>query len=57
MRNKQSAERLMVERWPKLKKRAEQATEPETLIEILEEIDELLFRVEMKIAAQSGRTC
>lgn len=56
MRNKQTAEQLMSERWPKLKKRAQDETEPEKVVAILEEIDELLFSVEMKIAAQSGRT-
>jgi|HubBroStandDraft_1064217.scaffolds.fasta_scaffold16014_5 hypothetical protein len=56
MKNKQALERLMTERWPKLKKRAQNENNPEKLIAILEEIDDLLFSVEMRIAAQSGRT-
>jgi hypothetical protein len=56
MKNKQALERLMTERWPKLKKRAQNENDPEKLIAILEEIDDLLFSVEMRIAAQSGRT-
>jgi len=46
----------MSERWPQLKKRAQNETQPEKLIAVLEEIDELLFSVEMRIAAQSGQT-
>jgi hypothetical protein len=56
MRNNKSAEQLMSERWPQLKKRAQNETQPEKLIAVLEEIDELLFSVEMRIAAQSGQT-
>ncbi len=56
MKNKQALERLMTERWPKLKKRAQNENNPEKLITILEEIDDLLFSVEMRIAADSGRT-
>jgi hypothetical protein len=54
MRNNRSVERLISERWPQLKKRAENETLPEKLIAILDEIDDLLFCVEMRIAAQSG---
>ncbi len=56
MKTKQALERLMTERWPKLKKRAQNENNPEKLIVILEEIDDLLFSVEMRIAAQSGPT-
>jgi hypothetical protein len=56
MKNKQALERLMTERWPKLKKRAQNENNPEKLIALLEEIDDLLFSVEMSIAAQNGRT-
>ncbi len=56
MTNKLELERLLSERWPKLKKRAQHEKNPERLIVILEEIDDLLFSVEMRIAAQSGRT-
>jgi len=55
MKNRQALERLMTERWPKLKKRAQNEDNPEKLITILEEIDDLLFSVEMRVAAQSGR--
>jgi hypothetical protein len=56
MKNRQARERLMTERWPKLRNRAQNENNPEKLIAILEEIDDLLFSVEMRIAAQSGRT-
>ncbi len=56
MKNNQSLERLMSERWPKLKKRARNENDPEKLIAILEEIDDLLFIVEMRVAAQNRRT-
>jgi hypothetical protein len=56
MKNRQALERLMSERWPKLKKRAQNERNTEKLIVILEEIDDLLFSVEMRIAAQRGRT-
>lgn len=56
MKNPQPLERLMSERWPKLRKRAQHENNPEKLIAILEEIDDLLFIVEMRIAAQSGQT-
>lgn len=56
MTNKEELERLLTGRWPKLKKRAQHEENPEKLIAILEEIDDLLFSVEMRIAAQRGRT-
>ena len=56
MKDKHSLELIMSERWPKLKKRAEQETDVEKLIAILEEIDDVLFSVEMRVAAESGRT-
>ena len=46
-------ERLISERWPKLKFRAETEKNPEKLIAILEEIDDLLFNLEMRIASQN----
>jgi hypothetical protein len=45
----------MSERWPKLKKRVQHERDPQKLIAILEDIDDLLFNVEMRIAAQSGK--
>ena len=47
MKNKQSLERLISERWPKLKKRAQIENNPEKIVAILEEIDDLLFNLEM----------
>ena len=49
-------EHLVLEQWPKLKKKAQGETDPERLIAILEEIDDLLFNMEMTIAALNGRT-
>ncbi len=55
MKSKPGPEELMFEQWPKLKKRAQHERNPEKLIAILEEIDDLLFNLEMRIAARSGR--
>src|ERR1700685_431935 len=55
MKNRQAVEWLVSERWPKLKKRAENEKEVEKLIAILEENDDGLFSVEMRVAAESGR--
>lgn len=52
MESKRGPEQLMSERWPKLKKRAQHERDPQKLISILEDIDDLLFNVEMRIAAQ-----
>jgi hypothetical protein len=54
MKNEQDLGQLMSEQWPKLKKRAQHQRNPEKLIAILEEIDDLLFNLEMRIAAQNG---
>ncbi len=55
MSRKRGMEHLVSERWPKLRERAIRETSPEKLIAVLEEIDDLLFNLEMRIAAQSGR--
>jgi len=55
MKKKQEFEKLITERWPKLKKKAENEENPEKILAILEEIDDLLFKFEMRIAAQNGR--
>ncbi len=47
---------LVSERWPTLKKRAENENDLDKLIAILEEIDDVLFNVEMRVAAESWRT-
>lgn len=49
-------ERLISEQWPKLKKKAQNEIDPERLIAVLEEIDDLLFSLEMTIAAQDRNT-
>jgi hypothetical protein len=53
MNNQKGAERLISQRWPKLKKRAQNENNPEKLIAILEEIDDLLSNLEMRIASQN----
>ncbi|MFZ0199476.1 MAG: hypothetical protein WAL05_09830 [Candidatus Sulfotelmatobacter sp.] len=45
------------QRWPKLKKRAQRETNPEKLILLLEEIEDLLFNLEMRLASQYGKRC
>ena len=55
MKSEQGLEQLMSEQWPELKKRAQHERNPEKLIALLEEIDDLLFNLEMRIAARSGR--
>lgn len=54
--NSHRVERLISEQWPKLKKKAQNETDPERLIAVLEEIDDLLFSLEMTIAAQGRNT-
>ena len=56
MTRKRGIEHVMSERWPKLRERAERETDPEKLIAILEEIDDVLFNLEMRVAAQSRQT-
>jgi hypothetical protein len=51
MRSRKIVDRLISERWPDLKKRAEQETDHEALINLIEEIDELLVHLEQRIAA------
>jgi hypothetical protein len=49
MKNVRETERIISERWPKLKKSAMNEGDPEKLITILEEIDDLLFVLEARI--------
>jgi len=51
MRSMKIVDRLISERWPNLKKRAEQETDHEALIALLGEIDDLLVHLEQRIAA------
>jgi hypothetical protein len=55
MKSKRGLEHLISERWPRLKERAQHERNPQKLIAILEEIDDLLFNLEMRIASQRGR--
>lgn len=57
MKRKKRLDLLISERWPKLKKRAQNETSPEKLIPILEEIEDLLFNLEMRLASQYGKRC
>jgi len=50
MRSMKIVDRLVSERWPGLKKRAEQETDHEALVELLGEIDDLLVHLEQRIA-------
>ncbi len=52
MENMQKVKRLILERWPRLRERAQNEKNPERLIAIFEEIDDFLFNLEMRIAAQ-----
>jgi hypothetical protein len=51
MRNTKIVDRLISQRWPELKKWAEQETDQEALIALIEEIDDLLALLERRIAA------
>lgn len=53
MNSMKGVERLISQRWPKLKRRAQNENNPEKLIAILEEIDDLLSNLEMRIASQN----
>lgn len=50
MKRTEKMERLISERWPKLKRKAQHEIDPEKLIPIIEEIDDLLFMLEMRFA-------
>jgi hypothetical protein len=51
MKSSKRVETLISERWPKLKKRAQNENSLEKLIAILEEIDDLLFNLEKRVGA------
>lgn len=51
MRNTKIVRRLVSQPWPELKKWAEQETDQEALIALIEEIDDLLALLERRIAA------
>jgi hypothetical protein len=54
MKNVKEIDRLIEKRWPKLKRRAQNERNPGKLITILEEIEDMLFLLEMRIAAHHG---
>ena len=54
MKNVKDIDRLIEKRWPKLKRRAQNERNPGKLITILEDIEDLLFLLEMRIAAHHG---
>lgn len=54
-RNQEQMEQLMAERWQSLKTRAQNERNAEKLIKLLEEIDDLLFNVEMIVAVEYGQ--
>jgi hypothetical protein len=47
-------EQHVSEQWPKLKQKAQNERSLEKLIGILEEIDDLLFKLELRIAVEGG---
>ena len=51
--NTKGAERLITQRWPKLKKKLHNENDPRKLLSILQEIDDLLSNLEMRMAAQT----
>ncbi len=56
MKNQKRIGKLISERWPKLKNRAQNENNPEKLISILEEIDDLLSTLEVRIASENTRS-
>ncbi len=55
MNSTKEIESLISEQWPKLKKRAQNEIDPDKLIAIIEEIDDLLFILEMRFAGTARR--
>ena len=55
MKNTKGSEPTISERWPELRKEAQNETDPEKLILILEEIEDLLFNLEMRLASEYGK--
>jgi hypothetical protein len=56
MNHTKRIDQLVSKRWPKLKKRLQNEENPGKLIAILEEIDDLLFIIETRVAGQSTVT-
>jgi hypothetical protein len=51
MRSAKKTDCLISERWPELKRRAENESDPAKLITIIQEIDDLLFMLDLKFGA------
>lgn len=56
MTHPEGIDKLISTKWPELKKKAQNEGDPDKLIAILEEIDDLLFIIELRIAGQSRPT-
>ena len=56
MNHTKRIDQLVSKRWPKLKKKLQNEENPGKLIAILEEIDDLLFIIETRVAGQSTVT-
>lgn len=54
MKRTKGVERLISERWPKLKERAQNEDDPEKLIPILEEVEDLLLNLEIRFGAEAN---
>lgn len=53
MKNDNTIETIILGRWPQLKKKAQNEGDADKLIAIIEDIDELLSDLELKIEAQA----
>lgn len=53
MTHTEGIDQLICRKWPEPKKKAQSKENPEKLIAILQEIDDLLFLIEMRIAGRS----
>ena len=55
MKSANDLEQLVLEKWPKLKETVQKEKSPEKLIAVLEEIEDLLFNLEMRIAVEGRK--
>jgi hypothetical protein len=56
MRSTSSLERRILKRWPELKQMAEHEFDPDKLLLMIEEVEGLLFKFEMKVASDYGNS-
>lgn len=54
MNSTASVDQLISKRWSKLKQKAQNENDPERLISVLEEIDDLLSNLELRIATEKA---